>query len=393
MPIFMQLFILILSFSFFGCATSGPIKADLGSQIDVCVGADQDKRCNPLATDFKKKDMLRLLYKLFKANEDKKILIYESDPETKVTKSLGASAAVIGPIPGIATQSETKFKDIIFDEKSSTLKLQATMPGTWNGIPYGCTDSEVIISIPSPKTIEFQFKDTYCNMLGIGNGYVKKNIQLDYINVTNGQIGGYWAMSAVMLPAFSNGSGYVIMQLPYTDNSMIADYKGYLEGEGNIYKREVKDLGFSCARGEASKAFSGKEIELGIGSILNKMDNTEESFYLAWFLNQCPITIGDSKTKVRLVKYPSESTYSITGRIDGNIEYVYLNTEIPHSYKWDQVGRFHFFKNGRVVDEFELKSKGNVENETPIKSIRVRTMEDFWIQLFEKIGKRLQQDS
>ena len=61
------------------------------------------------------------------------------------------------------------------------------------------------------------------------------------------------------------------------------------------------------------------KVTVGIGSIVNEIDGTTESFGLYQYLVAHPIAVRGAKVAVTLIDAPADATYAVSGKVQGSI--------------------------------------------------------------------------
>ena len=107
---------------------------------------------------------------------------------------------------------------------------------------------------------------------------------------------------------------------------------------------------------------------LGVGNIVDTLDYTTESFNVYRFLKDHPIQLGDRAVEPRLIDYPAEAHYAITGVIGSTIEHnvashttLFLDTELLASFDYSHELAFTLWRDGRKLKVISSSCSGQTE--------------------------------
>lgn len=108
--------------------------------------------------------------------------------------------------------------------------------------------------------------------------------------------------------------------------------------------------------------------ELGVGNIVDTLDYTTESFNVYRFLKDHPIQLGGHALEPRLIDYPGEAHYSITGVIGSSIEHklashttLFLDQETLASFDYSHELAFTLWRDGRKLKVISSTCSGATE--------------------------------
>lgn len=193
---------------FSGCAAV-PQQSNV-KQVRVCDAGD----CDTAGHKYSSAQLLAGFQQLLKANEGEKATICSSDPKTHTCESVGICQFVLGGIlPGNGCANSMAFSEIAKGKHSDQLSLKADMPLTFIWTPVMCKTAEATLSVRDPDEISIEFQPRFCSWMVVGTMSATFNIAVDTLDLSRGQIGGYWS-HAVSGTGNGRGSGYAILQFP-----------------------------------------------------------------------------------------------------------------------------------------------------------------------------------
>ena len=117
--------------------------------------------------------------------------------------------------------------------------------------------------------------------------------------------------------------------------------------------------------------------ELGVGNIVDTLDYTTESFNVYRFLKDHPIQLGSRAMEPRLIDYPGESHYAITGVIGSTIEHktathttLFLDQESLASFDYSHELAFTLWRDGRKLKVISSTCSGETEKTNAAGDLR-----------------------
>jgi hypothetical protein len=181
-------------------------------KIHICAGED----CDTADLKYTIGQVLAGLQQLLTANEGQKVTICKSEPTTRACKSVGICQFVLGGIlPGNGCAQSIVFSDIAAVNQTSQINLKANMPLTFVGSPVLCNTTTGTLSVRSLDEIAIELQPRYCNWMVVGNMTATFNFAVESLDLSHGQIGGYWS-HAVAGTGNGRGSGYAVLKFPST---------------------------------------------------------------------------------------------------------------------------------------------------------------------------------
>lgn len=193
-----------------GCA-SAPEQYHV-KEVYVCAADD----CGPAARKYSASQMLVALERLVRLNDGEPVPICGSDPKTRICENRGQCHFVQGgPIPGAGCAHSITFTQAAADAPNGQIRVKASMPRTFIGVPLACASFGGTISVRSADEISYEAEAHYCNWMAVGNMSATFSFALESVDLDRGLVGGYWS-HAVAGTGNGAGSGYAIWKFPKT---------------------------------------------------------------------------------------------------------------------------------------------------------------------------------
>lgn len=179
-------------------------------EVRICNAAD----CDAASQKYSVGQLLNGFAQLLKTNEGENVTICSSNPKTRACESVGFCYFVLGGIlPGNGCSKSIAFREIAIAGQQGQISLKANMPLTFIWTPVVCDTMTGTFSVDSPDEISLEFRPYYCNWMVVGNMSATFNFAVESIDLSHGQISGYWS-HAVKGTGNGRGSGYVVLQFP-----------------------------------------------------------------------------------------------------------------------------------------------------------------------------------
>jgi len=191
-----------------GCAAI-PQQSNV-KEVRICKAAD----CGTASQKYSSGQLLAGFEQLLKANDGEKVTICSSNPKTRACESVGACQFVLGGIvPGNGCSDSMVFTEIAMGKQPGQLDLKASMPLTFIWTPVYCVTTPATLSVRSPDEIALEFQPRFCSWMAVGPMGATFNLAVESIDLSHGQIGGYWS-HAVSGGGNGRGSGYLVLKFP-----------------------------------------------------------------------------------------------------------------------------------------------------------------------------------
>ncbi|MBL7178731.1 MAG: caspase family protein [Desulfobacterales bacterium] len=191
-------------------ACAGAPRLDEVKSVRMCAAG----KCGWGGQDYTADEMLNGIFQLFKRTEDNSYNLCDADPESKKCKDDDISMFVQGgPIPGIGSLNRAEVLDVQMNPKQYTITSLVSNHQKFIGIPMATTDHNSTINVYSPQKIVLVEDDHYANWMAVGNVVMSFNMAIDYVNLDQGQLGGYYSWGSAGT-GIGKGSGYVVLQFP-----------------------------------------------------------------------------------------------------------------------------------------------------------------------------------
>ncbi|MFH0785070.1 MAG: hypothetical protein V2B20_24375 [Pseudomonadota bacterium] len=191
-----------------GCAAT-PQQHNV-QDVHICVADD----CDTTGHKYSAAQLFTGFQKLLKTNEGEKVTICDSNPKTRNCESVGVCQFVLGGfLPGPGCSQSMVFSEIATGKQPEQITMKADMPLTFIGTPVFCKTTDATFSVHSPEQISLEFQPRFCNWMVMGNMSATFNFAVNSLDLTRGQIGGYWS-HAVTGTGNGRGSGYMVLKFP-----------------------------------------------------------------------------------------------------------------------------------------------------------------------------------
>ncbi|MBI5215706.1 MAG: hypothetical protein HY960_08130 [Ignavibacteriae bacterium] len=99
-----------------------------------------------------------------------------------------------------------------------------------------------------------------------------------------------------------------------------------------------------------------KSPSLGIGAIVNTIDQTTESFIVFDYFESHPIVVNSKKLSLRYVDHPNEAQYTVTGELDGSMS--------MSSYRLH--ADYFLWKDGKKIQQLSISWSGTTNETYPL---------------------------
>ncbi|MBR6364030.1 MAG: hypothetical protein IKS08_02990 [Alphaproteobacteria bacterium] len=176
--------------------------------------------CTRLNDKITRTFLFNSLVNMFMMNAHSRIYICEADPFSRDCLQSGLTFPVRA---GIANALVKIPKATISQVNVSTGLSRATVNMTYemlvNGITRVCEPTIMDIVIPSNSTATLSNREFTCNLTSDGFSNVSLLVNLDYIDLDYGILGGYYSLGT-QGPTTGGGTGYALFKTEFTTGGM-----------------------------------------------------------------------------------------------------------------------------------------------------------------------------
>lgn len=172
------------------------------------------------------------LANMFMMNQHSRLYICEADPFSRDCLQSGISFPVRS---GIANALVKIPKATISQVNVSTGLSKATVGMTYeflvNGIEQQCEPTIMDIMVPINSQATLSNREFACNMTSDGLSNVSLLVNLDYIDLDYGILGGYYSLG-MQGPTTGGGTGYALFKTEFTTGGM--QFRAAITGEDDL---------------------------------------------------------------------------------------------------------------------------------------------------------------
>ena len=176
--------------------------------------------CTRLNNRITRTFLFNSLANMFMTNAHSRLYICEADPFSRSCLQSGISFPVRA---GIANALVKIPKATISQVNLSTGLSMATVTMTYeflvNGIQRMCEPTVMDISVPNNSQATLTNREFACNMTSDGMSNVSLLLNIDYIDLDYGLIGGYYSLG-MQGPTIGSRTGYLVFKTEFTTNGM-----------------------------------------------------------------------------------------------------------------------------------------------------------------------------
>jgi len=176
--------------------------------------------CTRLNDKITRTFLFNSLVNIFMMNAHSRLYICEADPFSRSCLQSGISFPVRS---GIANALVRVPKATISQVNVSTGLSKASVNMTYellvNGIDRSCEPTITDIVIPNHSSATLMSREFACNMTSDGLSNVSILVNLDYIDLDYGILGGYYSFGT-QGPTAGGGTGYALFKTEYSTNGM-----------------------------------------------------------------------------------------------------------------------------------------------------------------------------
>ncbi|MBR3510818.1 MAG: hypothetical protein IKN73_02040 [Alphaproteobacteria bacterium] len=180
----------------------------------------RDFNCTRLNDRITRTFLFNSLATMFLTNAHSRLYICEADPFSRSCLQSGISFPVRS---GIANALVKIPKATISQVNLSTGLSRATVSMTYemlvNGIQRSCEPTVMDIAVPNNSQATLLNREFACKLTSNGMSNVSLLLNIDYIDLDYGLIGGYYSLG-MQGPTMGSASGYLVFKTEFTTNGM-----------------------------------------------------------------------------------------------------------------------------------------------------------------------------
>lgn len=180
----------------------------------------RDFGCTRLNDRITRNFLFNSLANMFMMNQHSRMYICEADPFSRDCLQSGISFPVRA---GIANALIKIPKATISQVSVSTGLSRASVGMTYdflvNGIDRKCEPTVMDLTIPSNSEALLSNREFACNMTSDGLSNISLLVNIDYIDLDYGILGGYYSLG-MQGPTSGGGTGYALFKTEFTTNGM-----------------------------------------------------------------------------------------------------------------------------------------------------------------------------
>jgi hypothetical protein len=177
-------------------------------EVHVCA----ESGCDPAGQGRTAEQLLGAVHQMLKHNEDVDFMVCDSNPTNHNCESVGACHFVVGLLmPGGGCMTGGRFTKVDLDPVNRRVTATAHYDRTFADEPVLCRSGNSTITARSSNEVVIENDSIYCNWAVVGNMTMSFSFAIDYIDLGEGRLGGYWS-HAVSGIGWGWGTGYAIMQ-------------------------------------------------------------------------------------------------------------------------------------------------------------------------------------
>ncbi len=180
----------------------------------------RDFNCTRLNDRITRTFLFNSLANMFLTNAHSRLYICEADPFSRSCLQSGISFPVRS---GIANALAKIPRATISQVNLSTGLSRATVTMTYeflvNGIQRNCEPTIMDISVPNNSQASLMNREFSCKLTSNGISNVSLLLNIDYIDLDYGLIGGYYSLG-MQGPTEGSRTGYLVFKTEFTNNGM-----------------------------------------------------------------------------------------------------------------------------------------------------------------------------
>ena len=193
----------------------------------------RDYGCTKLNDRITRTFLFNSLANMFIMNSDSRVNICEADPFTRACMQSGITFPVrAGIVSALVKIPRATVNNVSISTGLSKASVGMTYDFLVNGISVGCEPTTADIIVPANTNAILSNHDFACSMTMDGLTNVSLLINLDYIDLDYGILGGYYSFG-LQGPTSGGGTGYALFKTEYANKGIKVSAKTANEINGN----------------------------------------------------------------------------------------------------------------------------------------------------------------
>ncbi len=217
--------------------TSNPGVNFAKKPVVVCRSAG----CTRLNDRITRTYLFNSLSNLFMLNAHSRMHICEAEPFTRACLQSGITfPARVGAAAALIKVPYAQVSQVSQTPGLSRTQIELTYSFLINGIENQCNQTIADIVIPNNEQVSLFNRDFTCRMTSDAPSNVSLLLNIDYIDLDYGIIGGYYSFG-MQGPAQGGGTGYALFRTEYTSTSgQVKNAKGLIYDQVSDYDKTIR---------------------------------------------------------------------------------------------------------------------------------------------------------
>ncbi len=192
--------------------------------------------CTRLNDRISRNFLFNSLSNMFMLNAYSKMSICEADPFTRACLISGINfPARIGVADALIKIPYAQVAQVFLSRGLSKTEIELTYPFLVNGVEKKCKKTTADIVIPNDEQVTLYNKEFTCQLTNDAKTNVSLLLNIDYIDLDYGIIGGYYSFG-MQGPSKGSGTGYLLLKTEYatTSNTGVGTYNSQDIKQGDV---------------------------------------------------------------------------------------------------------------------------------------------------------------
>jgi hypothetical protein len=181
----------------------------------------RDFGCTRLNDRITRTFLFNSIANMFMMNSNSRVHICEADPFSRICLQSGISfPARIGIANALVKIPKTTITQVNISTGLSKATIGMNYDFLVNGISVQCAPALVDVIVPANSQATLATREFSCNMTSDGLTNVSLMINVDYIDLDYGIVGGYYSLG-MQGPTAGGGTGYALFKTEFTNKGMM----------------------------------------------------------------------------------------------------------------------------------------------------------------------------
>ena len=203
----------------------------------------RDFGCTKLNDRITRTFLFNSLSNMFVMNQNSRLHVCEADPFTRSCLQSGITFPVrAGVASALVKIPRATINSVNLSTGLSKAMISMTYDFLVNGIAVRCEPTIADIVIPATTTATLTSREFKCNMTTDGFSNVSMLINLDYIDLDYGLLGGYYSFG-LQGPTTGGGTGYAVFKMEFANRNIRAGGAGGGSGIGGAQTGQRVGMG------------------------------------------------------------------------------------------------------------------------------------------------------